>query len=1167
MYTYDEVMAASLDYFGGNDLAANVFVTKYALRNEVDELVEKTPDDMHRRMAQEFARIERDKYCKPLNEEMIYQWLRGFKKIIPQGSPMYGIGNHKAVSLSNCFVIESTYDSYGGIFYTDEHIAQISKRRGGVGYDISYLRPEDMAVNNSARTTTGATSFMHRFSHTGNEVGQHGRRGAQMISISVHHPSIERFVTIKNDGKSITGANISVRLTDEFLTAVKNDTEYELRWPVEGHPQVSRMVSARKIWNLIIHSAWFRAEPGLLFWDNILRESPADCYEGFQTISTNPCITRDNLIATTKGLFLVDELVSNKQSIPLLIDNKVYYSDAGFFSKGIKNVILLEFESGRTMKLTPDHKLMTTNGWKSAGNLDHSDEVILHNHRNNSALNIDNKQDFARGYCLGSFLGDGNISDGTAQLKWWGINRQDYRLDAINLLKDAGWYSNHHSDASSSITTYTAIKSKQLYDFAVDKQCILKDSKTLSIQAMSGSWSYLSGLIAGYFDADGTVLFNPAKGSSLRISSSNIHNLKMLQLGLNGFGIYSKIYKDRREPGWKTMPDGQGGSKEYYCQAQHELVISCDNIIEFEKWVKIRNINKLDKIRNIIDNYKRIPNRTHFVDTVISKKTIGKEEVFDCIVPGINSFDANGIYTHNCGEIPLSAYDSCRLMAINIFHCVDDPFTYKAKFDTEKMFQAAYITQRLMDDLVDLEIEKINQIIQKVKSDPQPQFIKACELHLWQEVLAAAERGRRTGTGLTALGDTIAAMGLKYGSPRSIEVVDEIYKTMKLGCYRASVDMAEELGPFAGYDSEAEKDCPFIQRIAEQDPKLYQDMCKYGRRNIACLTSAPTGSVSMVAKITNYNGTSSGIEPMYDISTIRRRRINNNDEGLEGTFTDDLGETWAEYEVFHPGVQAWMDANPDKDLEDCPYTGSTAADISWTQRVKLQAAAQKHVDHAISSTINLPKDVKEEEVAKIYETAWEAGLKGVTVYRDGCRSGIIIKKEEQQQPMPEDRPRKLPCDVHHITVRGQQYFILVGLHDGQPYEVFAGKNGFLPKKIKTGTIIRKRKNFYKAVFDGADEELSPITMATDEMEEVITRLTSGLLRTGANMHFIVQQLEKVGERQTDMNSFARSVARALKKYIPDGTKEGSVCAECGADAVVREEGCVICKSCGVGKCL
>lgn len=808
MYTHDEVMAASLDYFGGNDLAANVFVTKYALRNEVDELVEKTPDDMHRRMAREFARIERDKYAAPLDEETIYQWFKGFKKIIPQGSPMYGIGNHKAVSLSNCFVVESTYDSYGGIFYTDEHIAQISKRRGGVGYDISYLRPEDMAVNNSARTTTGATSFMHRFSHTGNEVGQHGRRGAQMISMSVHHPSIERFATIKNDGKSVTGANISVRLTDEFLTAVKNDTEYELRWPVVGHPQVSRMVSARKIWNLIIHSAWFRAEPGLLFWDNIIRESPADCYKDFKTISTNPC-----------------------------------------------------------------------------------------------------------------------------------------------------------------------------------------------------------------------------------------------------------------------------------------------------------------------------------------------------------------------GEIPLSAYDSCRLMAINIFHCVDDPFTYKAKLNKDNLFNAAYITQRLMDDLVDLEIEKINQIIQKVKGDPQPDFIKACELHLWQEVLGAAERGRRTGTGLTALGDTIAALGLKYGSHRSIEIVDDIYKTMKLGCYHSSVDMAKEIGSFEGYDSEAERDCPFIQRIAEQDPALYQAMCKHGRRNIACLTSAPTGSVSMVAKVVNYHGTSSGIEPMYDISTIRRRRINPNDEGVEGSFTDDLGETWAEYEVFHPGVQAWMDANPDKDLEDCPYTGSTAADISWTQRVKLQAAAQKHVDHAISSTINLPKDVKEEEVATIYETAWEAGLKGITVYRDGCRSGIIVKKEDQQQPMPEDRPRKLPCDVHHITVRGQQYFILVGLHDGQPYEVFAGKNGFLPKKIKTGTIIRKRKNFYKAVFDGADEELSPITMATDEMEEVITRLTSGLLRTGANMHFIVQQLEKVGERQTDMNSFARSVARALKKYIPDGTKEGSVCGECGADAVVREEGCVICKSCGSGKCL
>ena len=817
MYTYDEALIKSLEYFGGDELAANVFLTKYALRDTDGVLLEATPDHMHRRLAKEFARIEKKKFKKPYTEDFIYKLFKDYSPIIPQGSPMYGIGNKfRNVSLSNCFVVESPYDSYGGIFVTDQQIAQISKRRGGVGSDISALRPDGQAVNNSAITTSGAVSFMHRFSYTGNEVGQKGRRGAQMLSIDVHHPDILAFATVKNDGESVTGANISVRLSDEFMEAVINDTDYEQRWQsLDGTKIISKMESARKVWNTIIHSAWFRAEPGLLFWDRIISESPADCYAkfGFRTISTNPC-----------------------------------------------------------------------------------------------------------------------------------------------------------------------------------------------------------------------------------------------------------------------------------------------------------------------------------------------------------------------GEVPLSAYDSCRLLVINLMACVLDAFTGKAEFDFTKLYDLAYIAQRLMDDLVDLEIEAINGILDKIKGDPEPDHIKYTELELWHRVLVAAEEGRRTGTGITALGDVIAALGLKYGANKSIEVTEEIYKTIKLGAYRSSVDMAKELGPFTHYNAELEKDCPYIQRIKQEDPKLYADMVKYGRRNIACLTSAPTGSTSTQASITNEEtkallfGTTGGIEPCYGMSFTRRKRINPGDEGAEVSFVDEQGEGWMEFEVNHPGVQLWIEKNPDKDIELCPYYGACAEDIDWIRRVKLQAAAQKHVDHAISSTINLPKDVEESMVAKIYETAWKAGCKGMTVYRDGCRDNIITK-DKKQTIFPEERPRELPCDVHHITVKGTQYFILVGLNEGRPYEVFAGLNGFLPKKIKTGTIIRKRKDFYKAVFDDADEELSPITASTTEMEECLTRLTSGLLRVGADMHFVVKQLEKVGERQTDMHSFARSVSRALKKYIPDGTKEGSVCPECGADSLVRQEGCVVCQSCGHSKCV
>lgn len=812
MYNQEQVELATLEYFNGNELATNVWISKYALRDLKGNLLEFTPDDMHIRIANEFARIEKNKFKNPLSKEEIYQYLKNYEQIIPQGSPMYGIGNnYRNVSLSNCYTVQSPYDSYGGICHTDEEIAQISKRRGGIGYDISTLRPSNMTVSNSAGTTTGAVSFMHRFSHTGNEVGQMGRRGAQMITMSVHHPDIEDFINIKNDEQNVTGANISVRLTNEFLIAVEKNEEYELRWPVDdtNSPEISKTVNAREIWNKIIHSAWFRAEPGLLFWDNIIKESPADCYadEGYKTVSTNPC-----------------------------------------------------------------------------------------------------------------------------------------------------------------------------------------------------------------------------------------------------------------------------------------------------------------------------------------------------------------------SELPLSAYDSCRLLAINLFSCVKNPFHPEASFDYDKLYNLSIIAQRLMDDLVDLEIEKIKNIINKIKKDPEPKRIKKTELELWKKILESTENGRRTGTGITALGDVIAALNISYGSEESIKIVDEIYKTLKLGCYRSSVDISKELGSFVHYNKEKEKDCPFIQRIAEEDLKLYADMCRYGRRNIACLTTAPTGSLSTQAKIGPYFGTTSGIEPCYMMSYTRRKRINPGDKDLKTTFTDNLGESWAEFDVHHNGVQYFMDQTNKKPKQSFYYK-SCAPDIDWISRVRLQSAAQKHIDHAISSTINLPNNVTEKEVAKIYNEAWKVGLKGITVYRDGCRSGILVSKKEEKAVFPEERPKELPCDVHHITIKGQQYFILVGLLDEKPYEVFAGKNGFLSKNIKSGIIIRKRKDFYKAIFDNSDEELSPITASTDEMEEVVTRLTSGLLRVGADMQFIVQQLEKVGERQTEMYSFARSVSRALKKYIPDGTNENGKCPECDTESLIRQEGCVLCQSCGYTKCL
>jgi ribonucleoside-diphosphate reductase alpha chain len=547
MYSYEEVLKASEEYFG-NELSAKAFVDKYALRNNNGDLLEKTPDDMHKRIAKELARIENKKFKKPLSEDEIFSYLEGFEQIIPQGSPMYGIGNkYQYVSISNCFVLD-LYDSYGSICKTDQEIAHISKRRGGVGWDISNLRPSDMRVQNAAHTTTGAVSFMHRFSNTLREVGQHGRRGAGMCSISVHHPDILQFATIKNDNKSVTGCNISVRLSDEFLKALEKDEEYELRWPIDASiPEVSRMISAKEVWNTIIHSAWLRAEPGLLFWDNIIKESPADCYSdvGFKTISTNPC-----------------------------------------------------------------------------------------------------------------------------------------------------------------------------------------------------------------------------------------------------------------------------------------------------------------------------------------------------------------------GELPLCDCDSCRLLIMNLLACVVDAFKKTAKFDFDKLYELAQVAQRFMDNMIDLEIESIGQILQKIDADPESDDIKYTEMKLWRRIMTKAHNGRRTGTGITALGDVFAALGIKYGSPKSIELTDEIYKTLKLGCYRASVDIAKELGPFPIWDKDKEKDNPFLLRIKDEDPKLYTDMQRHGRRNIGLLTTAPTGTTSMVARLApKKHGTTSGIEPLWSTEEITRRKKGNpGDEDFRSDFVDQSGDHWMEFKVRHPGI-------------------------------------------------------------------------------------------------------------------------------------------------------------------------------------------------------------------------------------------------------------------------
>lgn len=824
MVTRSEALEKSVEYFGGDDLAASVYLGKYALTTPDGDILEPTPDEMHWRLANEFARIEA-KYPNPMKANEIYEYFRGFKSIIPQGSPMAGIGNpYQNMSISNCFVIDAPFDSYAGLLKTDQEEAQIMKRRGGVGFDISTIRPRGLATANAAKTTDGIGVFMERFSNTCREVAQGGRRGALMLSISVHHPEIETFIHIKRDKTKVTGANISIRLTDEFMQAVKDDTDYELRFPVDSkNPSLTQRVNAREIWNQIIESAHDSAEPGLLFWDTVQRRTPAEAYPEFRSVSTNPC-----------------------------------------------------------------------------------------------------------------------------------------------------------------------------------------------------------------------------------------------------------------------------------------------------------------------------------------------------------------------GEIVLSPYDSCRLLLVNVASFVVNPFTTHAFFDYESFHAASQIAQRLMDDMVDLEIECIDKILAKIDADPEPDDVKAIERSLWQKIRHACVTGRRTGTGVTAVGDAVAAMNMRYGSDQSVDFVERVYRELAIGCYQSTVQLAKERGAFPAYDYELEKDHEFINQIMDQDDKLRAEWKQYGRRNVALTTTAPAGSVSTLTQ------TTSGIEPAFLLSYTRRKKINPSDGDVTPDFIDELGDKWIEFPVYHHWFKKWMDITGLTEEKDSPYWGATANDIDWVQKVKLQAAAQKWICHAISNTTNLPSDVSVDTVKDIYMAGWESGCKGVTIYRDGSRSGVLVAapaevKDETPRIFVHNAPKRpieLPCEVHHMTVQGEKWMFFVGMLEGLPYEIMGGLSQYVsvPKRVKKGKTVKHngpstpkaRYDFHYDFEDDPDNEVVLKDIATlfdNATYSAFTRTISLALRHGTDVRFVVEQIQKGAEKEDDLFSFSKAVSRVLKHYIQDGTIiADKKCLDCGAADLVYQEGCMMCKSCGSSKC-
>ncbi len=835
IYSFDQSYEASLKYFDGDELAARVWVSKYALKDSEGNIYELTPDDMHRRLARELERIE-NKYPNPMDAETIFGLLRDFRYVIPAGSPMAGIGNSRqAGSLSNCFVIgiDGKPDSYGGIMRIDQEQVQLMKRRGGVGHDLSHLRPKGSAVKNSALTSTGLVPFMERYSNSTREVAQDGRRGALMMTVSIKHPDAEAFIDAKMTPGKVTGANVSVRIDDAFMQAVENGTPYLQQYPVDAaEPQFTKEIDAAALWRKIVGNAWKSAEPGVLFWDTIRRESVADCYAdlGFETISTNPC-----------------------------------------------------------------------------------------------------------------------------------------------------------------------------------------------------------------------------------------------------------------------------------------------------------------------------------------------------------------------GEIPLCPYDSCRLLAVNLYSFVKNPFTEKAEFDFGKLRDVVGKAQRLMDDIIDLEMEKIDIILAKIDTDPEPEEVKAPERDLWLKIKAKTLRGRRTGLGTTAEGDMIAAMGLKYGTPEATEFSVQVHKAVALAAYRSSVDMAAERGAFEVFDAGREAGNPYIARLCEADPQLGSDMRRQGRRNIACLTIAPTGTTSLLTR------TSSGIEPVFMPVYKRRRKINAAEAGARVDYVDDSGDAFEEYIVYHPKFLEWMKVagieartnytqdEIDEIVSRSPYSGATANDIDWYEKVNMQGAIQKWVDHSISVTINLPADISEDAVEQLYRKAWHAGCKGCTVYRDGSRSGVLVsieKKSDKPQPaVAIKRPIELDADVVRFQNNKEKWIAFVGLVGGTPYEIFTGLSDdedglFLPKSVTHGKIIKavddngnKRYDFqfinkrgHKTTIEGLSDKFNPEYWN-------YAKLISGVLRYGMP---IDQVLKLVGGLELDsqsINTWKMGVERALKKYLPNGTcAKGQKCPNCGQETLVYQEGCLICTACGTSKC-
>jgi ribonucleotide reductase alpha subunit len=1194
MLTYKEALLKATQYFNGEELPASVFLNKYALKDPKTGLfVEATPDDMHSRLADAFHKgVQLSKVKKNVfrSRDDIYDLLKDFKYIVPQGSVMSQLGNNYQIgSLSNCFVIGQPYDSYGGIFQKDQEQVQLMKRRGGVGIDISTLRPVHSKVSNAAGSSTGAVSFMHRFSNSTREVAQNGRRGALMLSMDIRHPESLEFAQIKQDLNKITGANISLFLTDDFMQAVELDRDFVCRFPVNSPTMIEfsnvntangesknlwmdindthspfleflpenqlrefklwnkdetilvKKVKARKLWEEIIKCAHNTAEPGLMFIDKHLNYSPDGAYEAYRGVTTNPCFKGDMKILTPSGYQTFESL--ENQECELLNKNGDIVKGT-VWSSGIKEIVKVNTWHNTQIYCTKDHIFLTTEN-EEVKAIDLQGKRLMPYYTINSEIN-----EYVK---LGFLQGDGNLT------RFSSANHLGLEINIGEKDSEIGeLFDIKNNQRSIYIQGYNELLTQLKFSDKVLPERELP--KTFPFWKLKDQEMFFKGM----YSANGSIITNQriAYKTTCKELAYQITDF----LSTCGISSYITINKEKNV----CFSNGQ-----YLCKESYDINISqFESIKIFAEKIGFVHKYKKDSLEQLI--LEKAPK----VRNVVYSST---DKVFDFNLQDSTHWGiVEGVIVHNCSEIFMQPYDACRLICMNLLSCVTNPYTTEAELNLTKLYEIAYKNQLLADTLVDLEVEKIQTILTKVQNDPDSQEVKQLELDLWSKVMQVASNSRRTGTGFTALGDMLAALNLKYDSPQALKIINLVVNLKTKAELNASIDLAEESGAFYGWDAELEKGLSqhsdsFYYMIKHEFPEEWSRMQIHGRRNVSWSTVAPTGTVSLMTQ------TTSGIEPLFAPYYFRKKKVNPNDEGVRVDETDQNGDTWMQYPVAHPQFKVWYQSymSKEEDPEDfenlnqedltylyekSPWYQACAPDIDWIKRVEIQSIIQKYTSHSISSTINLPNKATVEDVANIYLQSWKKGLKGITVYRDGCRAGVLTTAKDEPQKekfVAKDAPKRPEClsvDIYTTTSKGTKWNVIVGLYEGKPYEVFT-----IPHFTNETSMELCKKS--KGKYDLENEKglyLSDITSDMTSEEEVITRLVSTALRHGADITFIIEQLNK---SHGDITSFSKAIARTLKKYAnQERLNLKSTCTSCGSENIVFEEGCNKCLDCGHSGC-